>query len=218
VSSASEDEELSSLHRAAAFMREVRLAQTGRTARLKGQNYLAPEQHLAITNAVSGSGLVAAVKRTSEVDIPVNHLAERFEELCRRQGTQVDAELRPTVVKLLAAELLANHLALEVPAKRLIAATLHQGAIAPELLHEFPELPRYAIVRAVEFSPEAPREFLRSAKREIAIVSSEPEFQHLVRTQPSVVEQTVICKRSKARELLRAINDKFGDGRASDTR
>jgi hypothetical protein len=57
---------------AAAFMAEVRLAQTERTARFKGNNYLAPEQQRAITDAVSGSGLVAAVKEAAHVDMPVN--------------------------------------------------------------------------------------------------------------------------------------------------
>jgi hypothetical protein len=64
----------------------------------------------------------------------------------------------------------------------------------------------------MEYAPEAPRGFLRDARQEIAVVFSEPEFQNLVRTQPSVVEQTVINRRSKARELLRAINEKSGRG------
>ena len=210
--SASDDAELSRLQRAAAFMTEVRLAQAGRAARFKGNNYLAPEQQRAITEAILGSRLIAAVKKAVQVDMPVNYLAERFEELARRQGAVVDAGLRPTVVKLLAGELLANQQALGIPAKKLLSATLLQGAIAPELLNEFPEMPRYAIIRAVEFSPEAPREFLSNAKREVAAVFAEPEFQHLVQNQPSVVEQTVINRRSKARELLRAINEKSGHG------
>jgi len=34
------------------------------------------------------------------VDLPVNYLAERFEEMARRQGATVDAELRPYVCLL----------------------------------------------------------------------------------------------------------------------
>jgi hypothetical protein len=193
-------------------MAEVRLAQAERASRFMGNNYLPPEQYQAITKAISGSELVTAVKESTQVDIPVNYLAERFEELCRRQGAAVDADLRPAVVKLLATELFANQQALGIPAKKLLSATLLHGAIAPELLNEFPEMPRYAIIRAVEFTPEAPREFLGNAKREVAAVFAEPEFQHLVQSQPSVVEQTVINRRSKARELLRAIDAKSGHG------
>jgi hypothetical protein len=210
--SASDDAELSRLQRASAFIAEVRLAQAGSEKRFMGNNYLEPEQQQAVTEAVAGSELVAAVKQAAQVDLPVNYMAERFHELCRRQGATVDADLRPAVVKLLASELLANHHALGVPAKRLLSATLLQGAIAPKLLKEFPELPRYAVLRAMEYAPEAPRQFLREAKQEIEVVFSEPEFQNLVRTQPSVVEQTVINRRSKARELLRAINEKSGHG------
>jgi hypothetical protein len=104
VSDSSEDAERSKLQRAAEFMRGVRLTQAG-SDKFIGRNYLSPEQQQAITHAAESSALVAAVKESAQVDLAVNHLAERFEEMCRRQGAAVDAELRPSVVKLLAAEL-----------------------------------------------------------------------------------------------------------------
>src|ERR1017187_1228404 len=51
----SEDSELSKLQRAAAFMAEVRLAQAGRAGKLRGNNYLEPEQERAITEALGNS-------------------------------------------------------------------------------------------------------------------------------------------------------------------
>jgi len=147
---------------------------------------------------------VAAVKKSAQVDLPVNRLAERFEEMARRQGAMVDAELRPSIVKLLAAELWANQRALDIPGERLLSGTLHQGAIAPELLKEFPEHPRYVIISAIENHPAGPREYIRRVGQEIEALSSEPEFQRIAIHRPSEITMAVIyAAPSKVREELR---------------
>jgi len=209
----SDDTELSKLQRAAEFMHEVRLAQAGSMEKMMGRNYLPPEQQQAIAQAVTNSALVAAVKESAQVDLAVNRLAERFEEMARRQGVRVvDAELRPYVVKLLAAELWINHKTLDVPVARLLSATLHQGAIAPELLKEFPQHPRYVVIKAVVHNPGDPRDFLRRAGQEIEALSSEPEFHGIASNRPSDVVKAAINYPSKARSELRKRALKTGYG------
>jgi len=207
----SEEAELLRLQRASAFMHEVRLAQAGTPTRFSGRNRLYPEQTRAITQAMESSALVAAVKAAAQIDLPVNRLAERFEEMCRRQGMTMDAELRPSVVKLLAAELWVNQIALGVRAEKIMSATLHQGAVAPELLKEFPENPAYVITCALEHAPAASGAFLRRTREEIASISSDPEFQILTSNRPSEIMQTVIHHPSDARNrLLRAQEEMKG--------
>jgi hypothetical protein len=205
LSDESEDSELSKLQRAAAFMAEIRLAQAGRSAKLRGNNYLAPEQQRAITEALSNSPLVGSVKESAHIDLPVNYLAERFEEMCRRQGAAVDAELRPSVIKLLATELWVNSQALGVPAKRLLSATLHHGAIAPELIREFPERARFSLIHAMTATPENPRALLDRASQSIALLSSKPEFRGLMERNPAAIEEAVILRPNKAESRLRQL-------------
>lgn len=187
-------------------MRGVRLTQAGK-GKFTGRLYLSPSEQLAITDAASNSALVEAVKASAQVDLPVNHLAERFEEMARRQGAILDAELRPAVIKLLAAELWVNHKALDAPAEKLISTTLHQGAIAPELIQEFssefpPSIIRFAMVDA---APASPREFLKRAGIEIKELAENPEFQKLADKRPSALLQAAIGRPSNAPSRLREL-------------
>jgi hypothetical protein len=198
-------------------MTEVRLAQAGSKEKLRGRNYLGPEQQQAITQAITNSALLGAVKQSLDTDLPVNYFAERFEEMGRRQGIMMDRELRPYVMKLLAAELWVNHRALDTPVKRLLSVTLHQGAIAPELVTEYPEHPRYVVIQAVVHNPGNPREFLRRAGQEIEALSSEPEFREIAKNRPSDIVKSAIDHPSKARVELRKRAFKTGYGQESGT-
>ena len=193
-------------------MRAVRQARAGNETKFIGRNYLSPEQTRAITEAISSSGFVAAMKQAAQADLPVNKLAERFEEMARREGMTVDAELRPAVVKLLAAELWTNQRALGTPAERLISATIHQGAIAPELLNEFPEYPQYFVTQAVVHNPGAPRTFIHRALEKFRSLSSDPEFEEIARNRPSDVLDAVLSHPSKAQTELRRRAIKTGYG------
>jgi hypothetical protein len=211
VSDASEEIELSRLERAAEFMHGVRLTASGRRSQ-RGGRYIAPETKMAITEALSNSALVAAVKEAAQVDLPVNKLVERFEEMCRRQDAIVDAELRPAVAKLLATELWVNHIALSEPAKNLVSATLHQGAIAPELLKEYAEYPRYMVTVAMKQWPATSRETLRRANKEIAALAAEPEFQELANKKPSAFKYAAINSPLDTRSRLRKVAKKLAIG------
>jgi hypothetical protein len=207
LSDDSADVELLKLQRAADFMRGVRLTQAGND-KFIGRNWLSPEQQQDITKAISGSELVKALKQAAEVDLPVNHLAERFEEMARRQGVTMDAELRPSVVKLLAGELWANHSALGMPAEKLISATLHQGAIAPELLLEFPGYPRNVIGLAMTRAPAKPRELLQRAERQAAAAMQEPEFAKIAEHQPARFIDAAMRQPDDMRSHLRKVAEK----------
>jgi hypothetical protein len=174
-----------------------------------GRTRISEEQKQAATQAINDSALVGAVKGAPQIDLPVNTLAERFEEMCRRNGAVMDDELRPSVVKLLAAELWINHISLGAPADALRSATLHQGAVAPELLKEFPEHPAYVISEAMRGSPAASREFLSWLGKELAAVSADPEFNLLARNRPSAFAQSAIRHRSDVRADLRKAQETF---------
>jgi hypothetical protein len=178
-----DDEELSKLRRAAEFMRDIRLAQSESGKAQTGGNHLSPEQQQGITKAASSSALVAAIKESAGVDLPVNHLGERFAEMCRRQGEVIPAGLRGAVVKLLAAELWVNHKALDEPAEKLISATLHQGAVGPDLLKEFSQHPRWVVATAMKNAPAASRDFLLRAGKEVETLAGEREFQGVAKTR-----------------------------------
>jgi hypothetical protein len=92
--SASDDVEISRLELAAAFMRAVRLEQGTAYTRFGGRTRISGEQKQAITQAIDSSALVAAVKESMHVDLPVNALAERFAEMCRRRGAEMTEGLR----------------------------------------------------------------------------------------------------------------------------
>lgn len=141
-------------------MRAVRIDQAEGFTRFVGRTRISQEQKQAITQAINSSALVAAVKEAAHADLPVNALAERFEEMCRRRGAVMTEGLRRSVVKLLAAELWVNHTALGAKPERLLSATVHQGAVAPELLKEFPNYPKFFITHAMWGSPASSRAFL----------------------------------------------------------
>jgi hypothetical protein len=184
-------------------MREVRLAQAGSDKKFIGRNRLSPEQQQAITQAIQDSSLVAAVKESAQLDLVVNRLAERFEEMARRHGMTTDGDLRPSVVKLLATELWVNQRALGVRSERMLSATLHQGAIAPELLEEFPRQGAYVITTALEHAPNAPREFIRRAEENVAALAADPEFQLLAKNRPSELMEVALHHVSDMRGRVR---------------
>jgi hypothetical protein len=189
LSDSSEDAELSQLRRAAEFMRRVRSAQAKKGKRFVGGNHLRAEREQAITAAVSSSTLVAALKESAQGDMPVNQLAERFEEMCRRLEVAVDASLRPYIVNLLAAELWANHTALPIPAEKLISLTVHQGAIGPKLIKEFARFRKTpGIFSQAASCPSDPRAFLCRVAKTIDALTEDPQFERFRETPNVFVE------------------------------
>jgi hypothetical protein len=164
--SASDDVEISRLELAAAFMRAVRLEQAAAYTRFGGRTRISGEQKQAITQAIDSSALVAAAKDATHSDLLVNELAERFEEMCRRRGAAMTEGLRRSVVKLLAAELWVNHTALGTEPERLLSATVHHGAIAPELVEEFPKQSALAVTNAMQYNPLSPWTLLERTARQ----------------------------------------------------
>lgn len=209
----SDDAEFSKLQRAAEFMRGVRLTQAGSAKKFMGSNRLSSEQQYAITDAISNSAFVRAVKESLQADRIVNHMAERFEEMARRQGSYIEAELRPAMVKLLAAELWVNQKSLEqqgvhIPAEKLISSTVHQGAVAPELIKEFGgQFPPSCIGLALARTPALTRDFLSRVSREIETLAAEPKFQRLAWQRPSAFYHSAFHRpadmRSKLSEMVK---------------
>ena len=203
--SASDDVEISRLELAAAFMRAVRQEQATAYTKFVGRNRISDEQKQAITQAIDSSALVAAAKDATHTDLLVNALAERFGEMCRRRGAEMTEGLRRSVVKLLATELWVNHTALGAGPENLLSATVLQGAVAPELLKEFPQLPAYAVAYAMQHSPMAPHHALQRAERDIAEVSSEAEFRLLARNRRSSLVGAALQHPSDVRGELRKV-------------
>lgn len=157
MSDASDDVELLKLQRAADFMRDVRASVNGGT--LRGGRKIPQEEKSSIAAAIQESGLTSEIKKSLKPDLLIERTAERFEEMARRQGIAIEPELRPAIVKLLAAELYANHKALGIQAKDLRTLTVRHGAAGQELLQEFGELGREPIADAAR-SYKNPRGFL----------------------------------------------------------
>ncbi len=167
-----------------------------------GRNRISGEQKQAITEAIDSSALVAAAKDAMGTDLLVNALAERFEEMCRRRGAEMTEGLRRSVVKLLAAELWVNHTALGAGPDRLLSATVQHGAVAPELLKEFPQQPTYIVTLAMVGSPISPRTMLQRLEKRLAEVSGEPEFSLLAHNRPSAFLKAAIRHPANLRERL----------------
>jgi hypothetical protein len=53
--------------------------------------------------------------------------------MCRRRKVAIDADVRPSLIKILAGELFANHHALDAAVEQMISVTVCQGAIGPSL-------------------------------------------------------------------------------------
>jgi hypothetical protein len=204
VSSPSEDSELSLLQRAAEFMREVRLTQAQRGKTLSGRHWLGSKQQDAIAQATQSSALIAAVSESAQVNGQMNFLAEQFEEMCRRQGAVVEAELRPAVLKLLAAELFINQNALKGDAKEFIPVTVCQGAIGPELEKEFEGFRNTPSVYGIAARDHAsdPRAFLREVEKNRETLAKEPEFKRF-RNTPGVFTTAAVCHPRNPRAYLR---------------
>jgi hypothetical protein len=179
-----DDKLLRDLRRAAAFMQAVRVMQAESGKTLAGRYLLSLEQEEAIIEAARNSALVGALKGCAEVDGAVKHLAERFEEMCRRQRMEVSKELRPAVLKLLATELWINHKSLDEPADKLIPLTVYQGAIGPELengFERFRDKP-YIFKLAATGYPSNPRGYLSKVAEEADAMASELEFERFRET------------------------------------
>ena len=185
MSDSSDDKLLSDLWRAAAFMQAVRVTQAESGKTLAGSSLLSLEQEEKIIEATRNSALAAAVKEHAQVDGAVNQLAERFEEMCRRQLMElVSKELRPAVVKLLATELLVNHRALDrLPVEKLIPVTAYQGAVVPEVKKEFGHFfSPWIIENAVKHYPGHSRGYLSKVGEAAEMTAPEPEFKRFLDT------------------------------------
>jgi hypothetical protein len=203
MSDSSDDKLLSDLRRAAAFMQAVRVTQAESEKRFKGPNFLSLEQEEEIIDAARNSALVAAVKEHTQVDGGVNYLAERFEEMCRRQRMEVSKELRPAVVKLLATELLVNQKALDrLPVEKLIPVTASQGGIVPELKKEFGHFSAWTIENAVKYYPGHPRGYLSKVDEESKAIANETEFERF-RKAPGIFEDAAARYPSNPRAYVR---------------
>ncbi len=204
MSELSDDILLTQLQQASAFMLEVRQAQVESGKRCISSVHLTTEQQYAITGAANASSFVEAVKQSTETDLPLQYLFERFEEMCRRRKIAIDAPLRPALVKLLAGELFANQRALGASAKQLVSVTLYQGAIGPELVNEFVEFrDRPGILRqaAVERSFD-PRNYLRSVVNTISVLEIDPEFERF-RDTPGVFTYAAANNTKDHRGIIR---------------
>lgn len=170
--------------RALLFAGQARHAQFVSGKKLTGHNYLSPESQRTIRKAARGGAGGAP-----------RDLFERFEEMCRRRSLAVDAELRPTLFELLAWELAANHAALGGRKARLVAVTVLQGAIGPELtadpeFERFREAPGVFTQAAVNY-PADPRGFLQRLSATIDVLAKEPEFKRFRKT-PFVFTQAAM--------------------------
>jgi hypothetical protein len=206
VSESSEDGELSRLQRAAEFMRRVRQRQAERGKTLSGRHWLPSEQTAAIEHATENGAFIKAVKESAGLNDRMNFLAEQFEEMCRRQGMVMDADLRPAVLRLLAGELFINQNALKAPAEKLIPVTVNHGAIGPELEKAYPgfrEIPS-AYVRAAANHASDPLGFLRDAEKTRDALARNPEFEKL-RDTPGVFTWAALCNPAHPGAWLRKI-------------
>jgi hypothetical protein len=179
-----DDKLLSDLWRAAAFMQAVRVTQAESGKTMAGSSLLSLEQEEKIIEAARNSAVVGAVKEQAQVDGAVNQLAERFEEMCRRQQMKMKEELRPALHKLLATELLENHKAMDwLPVEKLIPVTTYQGAVVPEVKKEFGHFfSPWIIENAVKHYPGHPRGYLSKVGETAEMTAAEPEFKRFLDT------------------------------------
>jgi hypothetical protein len=115
VDNQADDELLSQLQAAAAFMERVRHEYLAGKQTLRGRPGITPGHRLAIAETANSGHLVSAVKDALGAGPPLTKLSERFEEMCRRQQVVIDPSMRPAVQSLLATELWANELVLNFP-------------------------------------------------------------------------------------------------------
>ena len=184
-------------------MQAVRQRQAERGKTLSGRHWLPSEQIAAIENATQNGAFIKAVKESAGLDGRMNFLAEQFEEMCRRQGMVMDAELRASVLRLLAGELFINQSALKAPAEKLIPVTVSHGAIGPELEKEHPGFRgsdgggfRHglnAYIIAATCHATDPLGFLRDAEKAREALAKNPEFEKL-RDTPGVFTTAVLCR------------------------
>lgn len=195
------------LSAAAEFMAEVRASQFLSGGTLRGGIFLAREQRQAIADAIGTSALVQAAKLSMEIDLPMNLLGERFEEMCRRQKIRIDPTMRPAILKLLAAELWANAQYLSAVATDLIPVTTYHGNITAMCADdEFASLrntPGLFTMAAVGY-PSNPFGFLRQGQENIAAINAEEEFAAF-RDTPNVVTRAAFDYPSKSRRFLRRV-------------
>lgn len=197
---------------AAEFLSNVRGLAQGKRQSLSGRSRLTPDQKDAIRQAAEGSGLANAMRKCLNIDIPVHALLERFEEMCRRQGAAVDADMRPYLVRLLSTELVANQQALGGNPEKLIPFTLDNGALGPALiadaefesLRETPGIFRRAAVGYA--GPGKAKEFLRRVLRAIPELMADAEFESL-RETPGIFRYAAVSYPGpgRAKEFLRGV-------------
>jgi hypothetical protein len=172
-------------HRALVFAGQARDAQSISGKKLTGGNSLSPESLGAIRKAISGRAIADVIGKAGTGDVACK-LFERFEEMCRRRRFTVDAELRPALFEILAGELAANHAALGGSAARLVAVTVLQGAIGPELTAD-PEFARFrqspgVFTQAAVNHPSDPGTFLRRLSATIDALAKDEELKRFRKT------------------------------------
>jgi hypothetical protein len=192
MSAGSDEVLLTQLQRASVFADHARHIQSRSGKKFTGGTYLSPESQYAITKAAAESAIAVGISKAGQ-GMAVRDLFDRFEEMCRRRKLDIEAELRPALVGILAGELLTNHSALGGSAARLISVTVLQGAIGPALTKEFErfrETPWVFTTAAVSY-PSDPRAFLRKAARAVDTLTMEPEFERFRETQGVIANAAV---------------------------
>ena len=111
MSADADDEELSKLNRAAEFLSEARERMSVRYC----INGSLPEEEKRLikeetAEAIAGSGLTRRIKESLKTRSGVDKLAEMFGKTCSRIGMDIDPQLRPAIIKILACEFYANRL------------------------------------------------------------------------------------------------------------
>ena len=191
---------LEQLRTAAEFMATMRQLQRDSETSLRGKMYLQPEQTAAITEITRTSHIVENVKESLGLDLALNTLCERFEEMCRRHRVTMDERMRPGVVRLLSTELALNFFALGGSPKDLIAVTLHNGACGQDLITsadfmEFRDTP--SIFRRVAVNnPTDPRGAMRKWRAAKFSIPTTPRLLQIALTIPEVVKGHLWNKRA----------------------
>jgi len=215
---------LSALMAAAELMRTVRQLQRVGGHSLGGRIRLKPEQTRAIAKAANDSATVREIQRRLDIDLRINSLYERFEEMCRRRKMSVDSRLRSSIIVLLSQELFTNQQALKVHPERLLAFTAVNGANGPNLmsnddfaeLRDTPGIFRHAATNHP--GPGKAEEFLRRVLRKLAELTANAEFSDL-RDVPHVFRHSAqyYTGPDKAEQFLRGVRERLATLMINDT-
>jgi hypothetical protein len=170
--------------RAIAFMKKIRKEQEDHGKALRGANGIDDSVKHAITNISKNSGFISSIRESeiiSENDSTTMFV--RFEEMCRRLGTEVSTELRPSIMKILCGELLSNQATFNIKSAQALSATVYHGSLADlpkdaEFV-EFRDSP-FVFKRAVVGYPTDPRSFLRKVIADTKSLSSDERLKEFL--------------------------------------